>query len=674
MFWLKFELNRMKWLPFRKFCATVLMIFILGTACPISVLFTLTAEGRELSKSAQVYQQVKNGVVTLMASGHGSGFLAWKDEAGENGLIVTNSHVVNETGGHLRVRFGREQVVYGQVVANDRDADVAVVWVNLKNIHSPVAISMFTPPEGEPLVMIGEKVIAIGSPIEWETHEKIMTLGVVGKFEADMIRHDASINKGNSGGPLLNYDGQVVGINTLIYSASGPAIASAVSVEKIRSALDVSQQYLASHLQEVPKADLLPDIPRDPFPLNLIMQSGGKGLPSVRASAYRKGSRYFDVTVMTPSLGYRQILQAEKRIMKKRKKRAKKKGFEISDDEYGSKNDFKFYDYTKPVVSVMVQPKPKLTKTSWVLNTISFTGALALTAASMGAGAPLLALPFVMGKQEFKRDFMNMKLQVKGTHQACLPYQSSRLPFTEDYAVFLDSAYVELIDKSYIGRYEFDSRCFHHPDDLEFVVYSEGDDKAVSIPVSDRLKARVVKDFDPYWTVYHQNHPNSSPFAALDAISPFWTDDLSTAGKRLIVDGEGDGEKPLKQGHSTDPVAALVPKKNGPAPENPYLQLTEEQRAEHTASEADKTHEIPETNSVVSEESSRQSEKTQHTKTSDAKNKSMSTPVISSSKGDRVEPVDGPAPTQVLSQSPNTKESTLGDEVKTESKAKVSHP
>lgn len=525
--------------------------WVCSALVPIVLIVTLTlpqVDARELSKSAEVYQAVQNGVVTMTtAGGHGSGFLAHVD--GGNGLIVTNSHVVNETGGHLRVRFGRDQVVYGQVVANDRDADVAIVWVNLNNINTPVIVPMFSPPENEPLVMVGEKVIAIGSPIQWETYEKVMTLGVVGKYEAAVIHHDAAINGGNSGGPLLNYDGAVIGINTFGDSDRGQAIGSAVAVEKIKPVLETGKTYVQDHLAELPKSDLLPDIPRDPFPINLVMQQGGQGLPRTYASAYKKGSRYFDVRVITPTLGYRQMLDAEKRVMKKRTQRAKKKGFEISDDEYDSKNKFKFYDYEKPVVTVVVEPKPKLTTSSWIINTITFTSALALTAASFGAGAPLLAVPFLMGKHEFKRDFMQMKLQVKGTTQACLPYQSARQPFTEDYAVFLDSAYLELIDKSYVGVYEFDSRCFHRPDELEFVVYTEGDDKAITFNLSDKLKSRVVKDFDPYWTEYTKNHPNHSPFAALDAISPFWTDDLSTKNKQLIAEGDNDtdeDEKPLQ--------------------------------------------------------------------------------------------------------------------------------
>lgn len=73
------------------------------------------ADAREMSKAGEVFQKVQAGVVTVFTgSGHGSGFLA-----DESGLVVTNSHVVNDNAGHLRVKFGRDQIVEAIVVASN---------------------------------------------------------------------------------------------------------------------------------------------------------------------------------------------------------------------------------------------------------------------------------------------------------------------------------------------------------------------------------------------------------------------------------------------------------------------------------------------------------------------------------------------------------------------------
>lgn len=206
---------------------TVLAVLTLGW--PVG-----PAEEREISKAGQIFEAVKDGVVTVIAGGgHGSGFLM-----DDRGLILTNSHVVRESGENLKVRFGPGQIVAAKLLQNDRDADVAVILVNLKNIQHPVVLQPFTPPEGEPLVMVGEKVLTVGSPIQWEMYEKNMTEGVVGKFDREIISHDASVNGGNSGGPLFNFDGQVIGLNTFARSDRGPAITGTVAITKALPALE----------------------------------------------------------------------------------------------------------------------------------------------------------------------------------------------------------------------------------------------------------------------------------------------------------------------------------------------------------------------------------------------------------------------------------------------------
>ncbi|MDH4378409.1 MAG: serine protease [Vampirovibrionales bacterium] len=457
------------------------------------VFTSLPAQSREISKSGEVYQTVKEGVVTIVSSvGHGSGFLV-----DEKGLIVTNSHVVNEISGDIRVRFGQDQIVKGVVVKNDRDADVAIIYVNLDNVKSKPVLPLFTPSAGDELVVVGEKIIAIGSPLEWETLEKTLTEGVAGKYENNIIRHDARINPGNSGGPLLNYDGQVIGINTFTpVDNTGSGVPSAVSIGKAVPLIQEAQ--LALPLMKKPSSELLPDISRISFPINKFLQEGGASLPK-SILPYHIDSSYFSIDIKTPPLGYKQLLISEERLLKNRKKRAEKKGFSLSDDELASKNVIKFYQYTKPVVLISAIPNPKLTTGSMIFNTISFIGAAGLTAASMGAGAPLMAVPFLMGKHEVKKDFLQMTLHSKDNVSICEPFSTGKAIYNPVYANFTNYYYEELIDKSYIGVYEFDSKCFETALPLELVIGTEGDEKSLRITVSESIKKSIVRDFKPYW-------------------------------------------------------------------------------------------------------------------------------------------------------------------------------
>lgn len=152
----------------------------------------------------------------------------------ENGYILTNYHVVEEVE-HVEVALSKGKVLKGEIVGVDRRTDLALLKINAKNL--PVAVL-----GDSSKLKVGHIVLAVGNPLGL-LGEPTVTIGVVsalkrtikserGVFE-DMIQTDAHINPGNSGGPLVNLNGEVIGINTAIIPfAQGIGFAIPVNTAK----------------------------------------------------------------------------------------------------------------------------------------------------------------------------------------------------------------------------------------------------------------------------------------------------------------------------------------------------------------------------------------------------------------------------------------------------------
>ncbi len=150
--------------------------------------------------------------------GSGSGFI-WDN----NGYIVTNYHVVQD-GNAWSVTLSDNSTYDAELIGTEPSKDIAVVKINAPRAKlSPVAIGTSDD------LRVGQKVIAIGNPFGLD---QTLTTGVVSALGRQIksgnnrtidgvIQTDAAINPGNSGGPLLNSQGELIGINTAIYSTSG---------------------------------------------------------------------------------------------------------------------------------------------------------------------------------------------------------------------------------------------------------------------------------------------------------------------------------------------------------------------------------------------------------------------------------------------------------------------
>ncbi|MBR4110221.1 MAG: trypsin-like peptidase domain-containing protein [Clostridia bacterium] len=174
----------------------------------------------------------------------------------ENGYILTNQHLASKVNSLVTVTLNNGNSTQGKVIWTEENLDLAIVKINANNL-TPLPIG------DSDNVIVGEEVIAIGNPIGIE-FQRSATKGIVSginrtlKVEDDissvimenLIQTDASINTGNSGGPLINSNGEIIGINTVkITSAEGIGFAVPINVvrpivEKLSNDDEFSEAYL----------------------------------------------------------------------------------------------------------------------------------------------------------------------------------------------------------------------------------------------------------------------------------------------------------------------------------------------------------------------------------------------------------------------------------------------
>ncbi len=170
--------------------------------------------------------------------GQGSGVIIDKD-----GLVLTNAHVVERVD-NVSVTLADGTNREGQVLGTDSITDLALVKIDNQQDSS------YAPLGDSEELEVGDWAIALGTPYGLE---KTVTLGIVSSLHRDinalgfsdkrldLIQTDAAINPGNSGGPLINSNGQVIGINTLVRSGPGAGLGFAIP---INLAKNVSEQLL----------------------------------------------------------------------------------------------------------------------------------------------------------------------------------------------------------------------------------------------------------------------------------------------------------------------------------------------------------------------------------------------------------------------------------------------
>lgn len=222
-----------------------------GELAPSLALIDAAGLDIEERRIVEVYERVSPAVVTVTTrvlrrnfffevvpeEGSGSGFVLDKE-----GNILTNYHVVAGAE-RIEVIFGGDTVYPARVVGLDRRNDLAVLKVDApEELLQPVPLGTSSD------LQVGQRAIAIGNP--FGQFGRTMTTGVIsslgrtlegqdGRTITGVIQTDAAINTGNSGGPLLDSSGRVIGVNTAIFSPTGASagVGFAVPVDTVRRVL-----------------------------------------------------------------------------------------------------------------------------------------------------------------------------------------------------------------------------------------------------------------------------------------------------------------------------------------------------------------------------------------------------------------------------------------------------
>lgn len=203
--------------------------------------------------------KVKNAVVKIdvlnpknQVVGSGSGFVFSSD-----GLIFTNNHVI-QMKGNIKVSLLDGSEIQAEVVGRDPDSDVAIIKA-LGSGYSVAKLGVSSE------LQIGQLVIALGNPLGFQHSVSSGILSATGRtmqtskgrLIEDVLQSDVQLNPGNSGGPLINSDGEVIGINTaIIRGANG--ISFSIAIDSVKLITDqllkygkVNKAYLGLMIQEI---------------------------------------------------------------------------------------------------------------------------------------------------------------------------------------------------------------------------------------------------------------------------------------------------------------------------------------------------------------------------------------------------------------------------------------
>jgi S1-C subfamily serine protease len=419
------------------------------------------ARGRVKDEMTSHFQRLQNAVLTVWSeTGHGTGFIV-----DPKGLIVTNHHVVGPSQ-YIAVQFDEKRKIGAVRLESDPLRDVAVLWADIAAIPEAIAAPMTT---SFPGVEEGERVFTIGSPLN---QRKMLTSGIASKVEVRAILSDININHGNSGGPLFNSLGEVVGITTFRDPDQGGAgVAGIVRLEEALPLIEKARAQMVDRRPPVP--ELLPVEPAEAFPVETIKAAVKAEKLDIKPYVFGAGD--YDMGVITPVLFHRQDA-GQREAIKSKEKRTKQKdaAFDPSADLY---NWAEYVGEYRAVVTV--RATPKLRETFW---------------SSFGRGLAAASGSYYLGpaRMKFKTDFLRMELLCGS--KLIAPIHPAKIARVID----VRNPYIKATDATYEGLYTYPVDAFS-PDcgDVTLKVYSEKQPSQPTVKVLDqKTMARVWGDFE----------------------------------------------------------------------------------------------------------------------------------------------------------------------------------
>lgn len=410
-----------------------------------------------------MYDALNPAIVKVLADGAtGSGFLVTS-----SGLVATNHHVVHNSR-YLAVQFSDGRKLLADAVILDPRHDVAILKVNRDTVVSVKPLALL-PDSRDRDVRAGMPVVAFGSPL---SQTFLMTQGIVSKVEANILLGDFLIQPGNSGGPLVNLKGEVVGINTF---AEG-GISGAVRVNALKAILESAA---------VTGYDR-PDPPADPLPVLAPAKYSPDALkkklleePLDRA-AYTLDAGKFTITAITPVLiGKTQVqtdlMQAKNRIERRGKKAADATWREI---------DGPFYEWMRDASSLL-----EYAVTFEIKPDFGATAGSKWAAALSGVAAGLSRTPLqpVHQTMEFKAEFQDFRLYRDGT--LIKPVHPGRAVTEASFQAPL----VSFVDEAYSGTYTYSPEVFATGNQFRLDVFDAREPGRVHRSIVLDANSRLIK-------------------------------------------------------------------------------------------------------------------------------------------------------------------------------------
>ena len=440
-----------------------------------------SASRRRVSEAGELFKTLRNGVVTIEGElGAGTGFIF-----DEKGLVLTNQHVINESN-EIRVRFDKSTAVKARLLAEDIERDIAILQINLDAFPKSRVLTIAANNAAEPPLIEGVHVFTIGSPAN---QEKILATGIASKIEARAIISDINFNAGNSGGPLFNSIGEVVGLTTFklknkdglavtgnVITDSDCGLAGIVRIEEAAELIAKARSIAAA--KGTPSGKLLPNIPDGIFPVETIKTAlSAKDFPKKQ---YISDVKDYQIRYMTPVYKFYMIEKDRIESLKSREKRNEDKGTPDTADMF---RDLRYWsEYAgelRPAVDVLALPETTATGKSMFLS--------AVTNATVGYGTPL--------DHKYKADFYQMKLMCDGNEVT--PLRRNKTEIARE----LQNYYKERKRYTFAGVYTYPydifapGRCRQ----MQVHVFSEEDiEKPIISTVDDVIKNRIWTDFNDF--------------------------------------------------------------------------------------------------------------------------------------------------------------------------------